>query len=376
MISWEELREWEKDWQTVSPEAITRRQHFLQRSLYLERWLLTLAIKIVRSGRKELVNEFAYGFSDQLDMDSSVATTPHLDRLLILADKRTRSKPPELHRWFDALSLFDQTVAVAMLERIDPEESVGRDLDMLIDYLSAFIFKNGFVTKEFFVYHSGNEFEVGPQDVGIGRHLSHRAKGRVRRKTRLSCRRTREDQLVFLLHRIKDPFNMWLKIQRQIQKKELSYPYLIYDRCGLMFVAQTTEHVLNLAENIRRVLVEDGGDVVEGLNGNMSHMGVAADESNKESSKHYVVMKMLIRWRDRIFEFQFVRFHDYFHSTSSLTDANHKLYKLRQTRQYIFPKLWPETLFNISWENPQVRMLLHRWMTAKIGWRVNDHPHT
>ncbi len=374
MIDWPTLQQWEGDWLEVSRQAIRRRRDFLRRMLHRDKWLLTLSIEKVRTGRRELVSEFAYGFKDQLDPDSSVATTYDLDRLLVLAQMREPGRDPEPHRWFDALSIFDQTVAVAMLEREDPTEAVGRDLDALITFLGRRVFAGGLVAEEFFVYHDPqHDYTVGSEDVGVGRHLSHRAEGRTRRLNRLTCRRTRDGKLVFLSHRDKSAYNVWLKIQRQALQQKLVDPYAIHDRCGLMFVVEREEDIAALARHIERQIVRDGGHVVESLDGNHGKDGVVVDLKNDVSSSSYKVAKMIVVWRGRKFELQFTTFADHFNARDSLTDANHALYKLRQARKYAFPQLWPEQVYGIKWDSGHVGKQMNAWMTSRLGWRVNGH---
>ncbi len=372
MIDWRTLKKWEGDWLEFSGKAIERRRELLRSLLHLNPWLLTFAIDHVRTGREKLIHDFAFGFKDQLDLDSSVATTYDLERLLALAQLHESNAKPEPHRWFDALSVFDQTVAIAMLECEDPTEAVGRDLDRLIAFLAERIFTSGFASREFYVYHDpASQHVVGPEDVGIDRHLSHRADGRTRRLMRLSCRCTKDGKTVFLSHRDKKTFSVWIKIQRQIEQRSVENPYVIHDRCGLMFVVEQCGQIAELAGRIILELLRDGGEIVESLDGNHDK-DATVDAKNDVSSSSYKVAKMLVRWHGRIFELQFTTFHDYFNASHSLTDANHALYKLRQARRYIFPRLWPQSVYGVHWDSGHVNKQMFSWMSAKLGWRVNE----
>ncbi len=372
MIDLKILKGWEQDWLQLSSTAIDRRRTLWQRMLYRDRDECTRAIRLVRTGRRELVHEFAYGYADQLSPDSSVATTPHLDRLLALANKPRRA--PEPHRWFDALCHFDLTLAVAQIEQRDPEEAVGRDLDELIDFLGGHLFAGTFTQTDFYVYHDpANEFLVGPDDVGIGRHLSHRAEGRTRRKRTLACRKTRDGKLVFLDHRIKDAFNVWLKTHRQILEKKVEDPYAIHDRCGLTFVVEQQEDLFTLAQKMMDLLLSDGAIITEPLQSNF-HMDAAADRLNGDSSAIYKVGKMNVQWRGREFELQFIPFHSYFNAKRSLSEANHALYKLRRCLRIYMPWLWPDDIYGVNWQSPHVITETRGWMTSKLGWHINnDH---
>lgn len=369
MIDLEILKGWEEDWLQITSGAVTRRRALWKRMLYRDRDECTKAIRLVRTGRKELVREFAYGFGDQLAPDSSVATTPHLDRLLALANKPRRA--PEPHRWFDALCHFDLTLAVAQVEQNDPEEAVGRDLDELIDFLGEGLFTGTFSQTDFYVYHDPtNEFLVGPEDVGIGRHLSHRAEGRTRRKRTLACRRTRKGKLVFLDHRIKDAFNVWMKIHRQVLEKKVEDPFSVHDRAGLTFVVEGLEDLFKLATEMSQLLVYDGAVITEPLESNFD-MDQAADTLNGDSSKAYKVAKMNVCWHGREFELQFIPFYSWFNAKRSLSEVNHALYKWRRCLRIYMPWLWPNQIYGVNWQHSHVINETRGWMTSRLGWHVH-----
>lgn len=371
MIDWETLDRWENDWLKIRQGALEERRAFLEGVLCDDWARLTQAIQWVRYGHEWLVINWAFGLADQLDPESSVATTPHLDRLLRLAAKVTLGENlPPLHRWFDAVSTFDQAVALAKIEQEDPLEGVGRDMDRLIDFLGDRLFTGDFETVEFYVYHDPeHDFTVAEGDIGIGRHLSHRAVGRTRRKARLTCRRVRENGLVYLHHRLKNQFRTYLKIHRQRLLARES-PTLVRDRCGLMFVLETVEDALAFAERVREVLVEDGAVVTETPKPNF-HVDRPGDPDNKESSKAYKVAKTCLRWRGREVELQFCTFANHFSARLAVSDVNHELYKLGQAFKHFFPWLWPQEVYGINWSNGHVRTQMHAWKVAQLGWRVN-----
>lgn len=371
MIDWGDLERWEGDWLQITTRALEERRTFLEGVLCDERALLTQAIQWVRYGHERQVLNWAFGLADQLDPESSVATTPHLERLLRLAAKVTLDEDvPPLHRWFDALSTFDQAVALAKIEREDPLEGIGRDMDRLIDFLGDRLFTGEFETAEFYAYHDPErDFTVAEGDVGINRHLSHRAQGRTRRKARLTCRRVRENGLVYLHHRIKNSFRTYLKIHRQ-RLMGRTHPTIVRDRCGLMFVLETMEDVAVFAERVRALLVDDGAEVTEPLDLNL-HADRPSDAENGQSSKAYKVAKMCLRWRGREVELQFCTFANHFSSRSALSDENHELYKLRQAIEYVFPWLWPQEVYGINWSGGHVRTQMRGWKVAQLGWRVN-----
>lgn len=371
MIEWSELQRRQQDWLEVSPDAMRWRRQILKWATNRDHEMFAHAIERVRAGQEKLIIKYAPGLMLQLDRDSSVATTPDLHRLLELAVKRHVGQRPDLHRWFDAVSLFDQALGVAQLEKNDPLELVGKSIATLIDFLGHELFQGAFESTEFYVYHDPErDFIVGPDDVGIGRRLSQRADGRTQRKVRLVCRRAIDDGLVFLHHRIKEPYQVWLKMLRQVAEGKVKNPYEISDRCGLMFVVETREQIPMLADRILSLLQRNGGIVTEPLEANFA-IDRPTDATNAASSSSYKVAKMRVCWKDRQYELQFIAFYDYFNSTSSLSDANHELYKLRQARRFSFPVLWPSSIYEIEWDSPHVRHLMRFWKTALLGWQVD-----
>ncbi|MBI5369620.1 hypothetical protein HZA85_00280 [Candidatus Uhrbacteria bacterium] len=375
MISWNELQFRQDDWLRVHSDTIYWRRSLLNEVTSRDRELFVYALERVRAGQRALIQNYAPGLGDRLERDSSVATTPHMDRLLQLALKHQPRVKPDPQRWFDAISLFDQALALTQIEKADPVELVGRGIEALIDLLSDRLFVGGFEPTDFFVYHDPeHEYLVGPNDVGIGKHLSHRAIGKIRRKTRLMCRRVRDNGLVFLHHRIKDPFGVWLKMQRRVHNG-LDDPFVVPDRCGLMFVVEGRDDVSQLAKRITDLLIEKNAVMTEPLAANFSTSG-SVDPDNGHSSSQYKVAKMRLRWRGREYELQFIAFHDYFNAARSLTGANHALYKLRQALDIHFPHLWPVEIYEIDWGNPHVRHLVSSRKIAQLGWRVEGEHNT
>lgn len=372
MVDWETLTEWRKDWFSLDANVIEKRLAYLQRTSSLERFHLTQAVITIRYGRERLLDHYAYVYADQLAPDSSVGSTPHLDRLLELAVKNGENRQPDPQRWFEALSLFDQAVAVSRIENEDPYEKIGRDLDSLIDFLRDRLFVGGFEKIDVYSYHDPNNgYTVHSGDVSIDRPLTRT--GLTRRKSRMTCRRLANNHIAYMHHRIKDPFQTLLKMHRQQIERRVKNPFNINDRCGLMFAVPTVEELQELALNLLEILITDHAVEIEPLE--MNHeTDHRVDVHNQQSSVRYKVAKMLVEWRGRKFEFQFVTFPDYFTSLRSFLESNHELYKLRQAMNYFLPLIWPECIYEVDWSNPHVRHTLRTWKEAQLGWRVNgDH---
>lgn len=368
------LQTWQKDW--IFPEdaqvqqvALQKRRDLLEHSGYERKAAFSRAIQHVRQGRAALIEKYAFPYTDQLGLDSSVGSTPHLQRLLSLAIEKGANERPDPQRWFESLSLFDQAVSVALIEQADPSELVGQHLEQFIDLLKE-LFAPGFVVKDLYIYHDPkSHFEVHRGNVGIGHHLSR--PGLIRTKVSLKCRHLWQssNDFTFIAERIKDPYSAWLKIQRQLNVSTKKRPYVVEDRSGLLLVAQK-EDVLDIAELISMLIVERGGMIVEDLEANFDQ-DQPNDKANTASSKNYKVAKMLIRWKGRLVELQFVTLHDYFSSKVALSEVNHDLYKLRQYLRTIFPLLFPKDLYGVDWEMPHIRHQLFLCKTSHLSWRVD-----
>lgn len=373
MVEWQRLQERQADWLNPSGEAIERRRKFLRRSLSRELAHYARAVQTLRHGRARIALGYADMFTDQMELDSSVATTSNLERLLELAARPGANGAPDRQRWFEAISRFDQSIAVAQFEMQDSLESLDRDMNDLLDFLNDRFFQDGFHKIEVYCYHDPKQsYTVRSEDIGVGHHLSR--PHLVRRKSDLTCRKTVWNQLAYIRHRIKDPFDAWLKTQRQVHNPEIAQPYVMHDRRGLLFIVESEQVLHEVAIRLVECLVEDGAKEIEQLVTNFgSAKGV--DAQNKHSSASYKAAKTLVCWRDQVFELQFQTYRDYFTSKRSLTDANHELYRLKQALDYFLPLLWPKEIYDVDWANPNVRHALKTWKESQLGWRVNGtHP--
>ena len=372
MIQWETLRGWEVDWLTVSADAIRNRQAFLSHISRRGNNRLSRALLDVLVGRRHLVRDYAYEFGDELAIDSAVATATRLRHLLETAQQYTHTASVHPHTWFDAVATFDQAIGVAKIEQEASRASFDDSVRVLIEFLLPRVFEPELEFVEFYAYHDPVcEYTVGHDDLGINRHLSHRAEGKTRKKHTLQCRRVKDNGLVFLDHRVKDAFSTWLKIQRKLMQG-VDDPYVVHDRCGLIFVVEQSENVPTLARQIQKLLEQDGGTITEPLACNLQHDG-AVDCTNKDSTSAYKIAKMCVVWRSRRFELQFSTFYNYFSSQTSLSLANHELYRLRQARRYFFPLLYPDAIYGVRWENPRIIHALETQLKGKLTSRFNGH---
>ncbi len=367
MIPWKMFLEWQHDWLEIDPKAIERRRTFLKQVPFLRQVQFKHALDTVRFGRRALVKDYAYAYAAQLALDSSVATTPHRKRLLDLAETHEEGELPDRQRWFECLSLFDQAIVIAYIEAYDPVETISADINQMITFLKARLFVGGFRRIEAYSYHDPkNGYVVTKENVSIDRTL-HRL-GLDERVTPFTCRQIAGDGFTYMDHRIKDPFEVFLKVCRQVEEDLLEDPFIIFDRCGLVFAAESFDEMYHFANRLTDALVADGAEVILPLRWNKTDSTM--NPTNRSSSPNYKAAKTLIMWRGRAFEFQFVTIADFLNGSLSLTDANHELYKLRQAETYSLPLLWPDTLYGIRWSDPAISDRLRVCKESQLGWRV------
>lgn len=371
MIPWQTFLEWQDDWFLIDQKAIDKRRMFLNNQPFLRQTHFKHALDTLRFGRRMLVKDYAYAYAAQLALDSSVATTPHRRRLLDLAEHHEGGESPDPQRWFECLSLFDQAVMIAHIEAHDPIEIVSADINQVIQFIIARLFVGGFRKIEVHSYHNPKKgYIVTPDSIAVDRTLD--LPGFNERVMPMTCRQISHDGFTYMDHRIKDSFEMWLKIRRQIIERRVKDPFSINDRCGLLFVFLSVDELYEFARRLNFELCANGGEVAEALESNLD--GSTVDKLNTHSSYLFKAAKTLIKWRGRVFEFQFVTFHDYITSMLSLTDANHELYKLKQALNFSLPLLWPESVYGIRWNDVVVRDQLRFCKESQLGWRV-QHPH-
>jgi len=369
VIEWGMLEEWQGDWLTISAKAIRERQKWLETLNRGDLRRFTEAIREARSGRVGLVRDYAPHLLARLSMDSSVATATRGKHLLETAKEHEPREWPNLHTWFDAICVFDASAALALIEQQDPRTAIGDSLYALIGFLRERLFEPGFETTDFYVYRDPTcDFTVSERDIGIGRHLSQRAKGRVRLKSTLNCRRVRGNGLVFLDERPKEAFSEWVKVLRQVALKKPD-PYRIRDRRGLMLVCESHANILALCDRLEVEINASGGCVTERPGGN-HETNAPVDPTNHSSSSAYKVVKLCVRWRGREFEIQFITFYDYFNSQLSTSPANHQLYKLRQALEFAFPLLFPSSVYGVKWNSTLIGQFEARLKSALVK-RVN-----
>jgi hypothetical protein len=116
-------------------------------------------------------------------------------------------------------------------------------------------------------------------------------------------------------------------------------------------------------ELLRRVLVRVPGSV-SGEASNAWRAGVV-DPSNAHSSEQYRASKYDVRLRNLICELTFMIMPIWLNELVAHGRDNHRLYKLFQYLETVFPVLFPPELYGIDWRDEDVRRLLWEYQLAK-----------
>ncbi len=372
MIEWDKLVKWQDDWLKIHPEAIAKRKEFLREVVLYEDYdAFKNAFTHVLNSRTMLIRSMVDVYADQLELDSSVNITSTLERLLEIAADLDENQEPEPQRWFEALARFDQVVAVAKIERAHSRGSLSRDMQKLLVFLRHNWFQKGRERVEVNCYHDpANDFRVLPENVGVNEmldrpHLEHR-------RAILPCRRVEGIGYVYLRDRIKDSFNTWLKIQRQLKDPKCKNPFEVQDLCGITLLFPTEADLHNGVKSLTSLLESHGGKILETTQLNQRG-DRRMDGGNKYSSPDYRAAKLLVSFLGGIFEIQFQTFYDYYTSKRSPTKANHDLYRLIQTLDESLPLLWPHVIYDVDWSNPVIRAAALQAKVDQLGWRVKGN---
>ena len=366
-LCWSEIVAWENDWTKTCPEAIEKRKRYFETVSKQQRNRMSIMLEFARLGRDKLVNRFAYPLKDELLLESRVATTPSPRRLLDLAAV-SGTTPLHVRQHFEALSLFDQSCALSLIEEEQGRRSVGASLDRMIDFLSHHLFEDESREVTVWTYHDPDDsYRV----VRVGINEQHTGSAGYERMNPIICRVAKNGMPVLFHHRIKGPFGAYLKVHRQLAIHRPD-PFTVRDRCGIKLVAPNVQTVYDLAGQINELMVSNGG-TCHVTESNMTGNGTM-DPENMHSSPYYKAMKCEIEWRGGIYELLLVTFQDYFSSLLALNDENHELYRLSQLLDISLPFLFPVSVYHsTNWDGEGLRHMLRRQKVAQLGWRVDRH---
>ncbi|MBI4098816.1 MAG: hypothetical protein HY437_02185 [Candidatus Magasanikbacteria bacterium] len=363
-------RDWLGAYNTL---ATDRRRRILDRCGRGRRRTLALMLREIRHGRQHLINLYLSPFADQLEHESRVWNTTDLGRLIQLA-AQPGTDPLDQQRRHEALRFFDETRALAHIEEREPLEWLRNHFENFINMLARELFEPGSERLPVYTYHErADHYRV--RAYAFMDPLPHQEYGDLleRRNRPTSCRLYRMGgalHFVALRDRIKEHFDAWLKMQKQVAKGR-PHPYVIHDRCGVQFIAPTVEvaHAIflktrELVEKTRRGTPGIVKEVIDTL---------TTDEptENQHSSRFFRAIRMRIIWQGVPIEVQITTFPHYYSSILAVDTENHDLYRLRQCFGSYFPFLFPTNIYGIDWTDERLRQQLMALRIAQLGWRVD-----
>ncbi|MCC7356921.1 hypothetical protein IT408_00205 [Candidatus Uhrbacteria bacterium] len=164
---------------------------------------------------------------------------------------------------------------------------------------------------------------------------------------------------VFYDTRVKDFLS--LKLIRKCERD----PRALHDLCGAKFVFFAEKDLKDAVHTLRKALVRFPGCVF-GEASSLERSGVL-DKENTSSADEFRAWKFNILFLGRYFELQFMLIEDWVNEWASHGKENHDLYKLRAFLESLFPRLWPQVIYDIDWSDSTLCHRLHESMLHRIG---------
>ncbi len=369
---------WRRQW-TGEPddEAIETRATYLASLDPNRRTAISNNLEAYHAGNNEAIQRYLFPFVDQIDpiVDCSSLLPERLFDLAGLKGDRNSLSQTR----FEALQAYDVAATIEIIDHADSWWSVSRDQGLLLDLLNPELFRDEDLTLPVWSYHEGVELLASEVSVGHDLHRHHPKK----RRTSYKCRVLKDGTPVWFDHRLKGRFETYLKIHRQrVQHKKLD-PYLVLDRCGLIYVVETVATAEFLIAEVRRLIESAGGRFVltdnRLRNGNGREREKRSHKANPNRSDEYRAAWADVFYKGRWFEIQFTLFVSDASARYSLSTVNHELYRQDQWREIFAPIMFPQKararpLYGIRWDHKHTRQELRRFMISKLGWHFNQLP--
>jgi len=365
----------QQDWTgAYNARAIDRRRRILDRCGRARRRTLALMLDKIRYGRQKLIHLYLSPFVDQLEHESRVWNTADPGHLIKLA-AQSGDDPLDQQRRHEALRFFDETRALSHIEDREPLEWLRNRFETFLNMIARELFEPGSERSPVYTYHEKTDhYRVHAYSFAdpLPRHEYGALLERRNRPT--SCRLYRmggAHYLVALRDRIKEHFDAWLKMQKQVAKG-ISHPYVIQDRCGIQLIAPTVEVATALFLKMRELVEKPRRHSAPGIVKEVINT-LTTDEpaSNQHSSRFFRAIRMRIVWQSVPIEVQITTFPHYYSSTLAVDTENHELYRLRQCFSSYFPFLFPMSIYGIDWTDERLRQQLMALRIAHLGWRVD-----
>jgi len=367
-----ELFERQSEWLTPSEEAIDWRiNQFLAMAPEDHKGFIA-ATKDFSIGMRELRRDYALPLWIRLNQSTSVTSARRPGHLLDLVMNTKGEDPIAVRQRLEALRKFDVCLALAEIERRDPNIQVYDDIRRFIMLLE----EKMFVGSENIVVHSYHnpltQFAVEETRVGEDNALSDREvleRGLFVRRHELPMRYLSDGSYALLLDRAKDPFFTWLKMYRQLHDSKRSADHRfddVRDRRGLKLVFSNIDRLHRFVFDFMIEINLHGGKV-RIRNSNLQRNG-RKNFNNGNSSKNYRALDCEVEIWNCLFEVTCQLSLDFYSSELALTDLNHELYRQGQALEYFFPMLWPSEIVGINWLDPIIQESLRDWKSGNIWW--------
>lgn len=360
-----EIVEGRRDWNgEPDPAALRRREKMLDAMSPDDKRLLTNMVGAARSGREELLREYANSLRDFIMSDSLVGTTLRPRRLLQFAG---RAGDDEILR-YEAVSIFDLACLQMWVEQ-RPSCSryvVGEDMSKLLDELIDQVFVGGKRKIAARTLHNPDDsfrvsaiaFDGAPLDGPPEYVRAHLMRFRVA-----------DDLLVMVDHRPKGLFEAVIKMLKQLDEKMPDWSE-VYDRRGYRMVVQRVEDIERLFVVLERFAASLDMEFVR-VGSNVTAKQERVRQTNAQSSGRFRAAKVRLIRDGQPYEIQVMTAQDYISSRLARDDENHDLYRLRQLRDCYGELLWPKAIYGVDWQTEaDVGGPLYNEALAKLNWRT------
>ncbi len=359
-----------QDWQgSVNGSAVERRKQAWSGLSLPVRRAMTAFIPLIRSARERVIEKYLLSLEEELELAAIVELADSSTHLLTAIDL-PKNDPIHVQQRYEAMQVWDMATAMGVLSIENPLQQARHDLRRLVRLFERELFAQTGGWVDIWSYHAGDKLRV--ERISIDSKLSRAEQGALKQRySPLNCRATRAGLLVSFHHRVKHPFDVWLKVYRQVHQADArANPYAISDQCGLKILVANDEEATALVGEIRSVLSTVGGSVCE-LKSNIGKSG-PMNGGNYHSSPHFKAAKYNLSVWGRDFELQVMTFANHYDSRYSLGAENHVLYRLDQIIETYGPILFASSVYrSVDWKNTEMRELLMGRAIARLGWQFS-----
>ena len=317
-------------------------------------------IEEARENRGRLAKQYAGVVfdTDQHEVVSEISETR--DAADLIEGMRVQgSEPIQVRYRVESVMLWDIAQGMTKIQLDDSEDDVARDMTAMVKMILGHLFKRS-ERLDIWTYHDPDEsyrvakFALGKRDDSDGLH--------VKRHNPI-CRVSNDGFRVLFHHRRKKLFRVFIKLMKWYFD-DYEHPFRLTDRCGLALVAKNCDQVHALRQHFAKLVTDNGGRFwVE--HDNLQETS-CMDRQNPHSSKYFRACKCLFEWRGRTFELMLMTFTDHYNAKYALGSENHQLYRTHQMREVYLNFLYPQSVYGIEWDAPEVANLMKQTVIERL----------